>query len=112
MAIAQSTLNCILTPPERNDMMKHTFEEYKEFAQRILHECCENDMNAMSDITTIFKMLLAIPFELADRTYVYDWNNYKTFKELPTKAKMQLSGSLMWDLNPEEFEKLKKILNE
>lgn len=37
-----------------------------------------------------------------------------TIKHLkpPTKAKMQLSGSLMWDLNPEEFEKLKKILNE
>ena len=57
-------------------------------------------------------MLLHILYELANHTYVYDWNNYKTFKKPSTKAKMQLSGSLMWDLNPEEFEKLKKILNE
>ena len=92
--------------------MKHTFEEYRNFTQKILHECCENNMNTIEDITTVFKMLLRIPYELTDHTYVYDWNHYRKFEELPEKAKEQLSDTLMWSLTPGEFEKLKKILNE
>lgn len=90
--------------------MKHTFEEYKDFTQRILHECCESDMNTIADITTIFKMLLGYPYQLSDNTYVYKFENYKTFEDLPKDAQKDLSGSLLWYLKPDEFEKLRKLL--
>lgn len=69
-------------------------------------------MNTIEDITTVFKMLLRIPYELTDHTYVYDWTNYPNFEKLPEKAKNQLSSPFIWSLTPGEFEKLRKMLNE
>lgn len=91
--------------------MKHTFEEYIRCARKILAYCSENNMNTIADITTVFKMLLGIPHQLADDTYVYKFGNYKTFEDLPNKAKKDLSGSLLWSFKPDEFEKLRELLH-
>lgn len=91
--------------------MKHTFEEYKDLAQKILEYCCENNMNTIEDITTVFKMLLGIPYQLSDNTYVYRFENYKSFEDLPEDAQKNLSGSLFWNFKPDEFEKLTKLLH-
>lgn len=91
--------------------MAHSFEEYKNFAQKVLVYCSESDMNTIADITTVFKMLLGIPYQMSDNTYVYKFNNYKTFEDLPQDAKNGLSGSLLWSFKPDEFEKLRELLN-
>lgn len=91
--------------------MAHSFEEYKNFAQKVLVYCSESDMNTIADITTVFKMLLGIPYQMSDNTYVYKFNNYKTFEDLPQDAKNDLSGSLLWSFKPDEFEKLRELLN-
>lgn len=90
--------------------MVHTFEEYKDFAQKILEYCFENNMNTIADITTVFKMLLGIPYQLSDNTYVYRFENYKSFEDLPKDAQKDLSGSLLWSFKPDEFEKLRELL--
>lgn len=91
--------------------MPHTFEEYKDLAQKILEYCSENNMNTIEDITTVFKMLLGIPYQLSDNTYVYRFENYKSFEDLPKDAQKDLSGSLLWNFKPDEFEKLTKLLH-
>lgn len=67
-------------------------------------------MNTIEDITTVFKMLLGIPYQLSDDTYVYKFENYKSFEDLPEDAQKNSSGSLFWNFKPDEFEKLRKIL--
>lgn len=91
--------------------MPHTFEEYKDFAQKILEYCSENNMNTIADITTVFKMLLGIPYQLSDNTYAYRFENYKSFEDLPKDAQKDLSGSLLWNFKPDEFEKLRELLH-
>ena len=91
--------------------MLHTFEEYKDLAQKILEYCSENNMNTIADITTVFKMLLGIPYQLSDNTYVYRFENYKSFEDLPKDVQKDLSGSLLWNFKPDEFEKLRELLH-
>lgn len=90
--------------------MAHSFEEYKNFAQKVLVYCSESDMNTIADITTVFKMLLGIPYQLSDNTYVYRFENYKSFEDLPKDVQKDLSGSLFWNFKPDEFEKLRELL--
>lgn len=86
--------------------MKYTFEEYKSVSQEISDIFCKHNMNTRADISTVLKMLMLFPYQLSDGSYVYNFTNYKTFDELPDKAKTDLRGSLLWSLKPDVFDKL------
>ena len=61
--------------------MRHTFERYKSVAEEALKMFCRYDMNTRADISTVLKMLMLYPYQISDGSYIYKFENYKTFEE-------------------------------
>ena len=76
--------------------MRHTFERYKSVAEEALKMFCRYDMNTRADISTVLKILMLYPYQISDGSYIYKFENYKTFEELPDEAKSDLMGSMFW----------------
>ncbi len=70
--------------------MRHTFEEYKEVATQAFDLMLKTNMNTRGDMMTIYHFLMLFPYLLGNGTYVYKFENYKTYDELPDEAKHEL----------------------
>lgn len=72
--------------------MKHSFEKYKDISTKVLDVLIENDCFSIQDIDIIYNLIIAFPYCIDGKRYIYNWDIYDSMELLPLDALLQLEN--------------------